>query len=219
MPVRWRRIIEDVNATAERYLLCVSGGVDSMFMFDFFRRKCTRSFRVAHFNHGLRDGSQAAADLVRDECVRRGVEFLLGHGDPDGMRAASSLEAEARRQRYEWFDSVLLPGEMVVTAHHANDQLETVILRLMRGIPDNALRMRRITGNRYRPFLEVPKQAIVAQAQARRLRWVTDESNDDLSIERNWVRHVLVPQMMERRNVLKTIGLKERPDPGSNPKC
>lgn len=214
MPENWRGIISDINATGERYLLAVSGGVDSMFMLSFFAKNCAVPFRVAHFNHGLRPTAEAEEELVREWCRSKGVTFLTAKGDADLMRAAPSLEAEARRQRYGFLESVRTGGEMLVTAHHANDQLETVLLRLMRGYPDTNLRMRSVSGNRYKPFLSVPKEEIVRQATLRHIPWIEDESNADNSFERNWVRNVLVPQMMERRNVLRTIAIRPEEDEG-----
>lgn len=209
MQIRWRDIIDEINGTLGSYLLCVSGGVDSMFMLDFFHRKCRSPIRVVHFNHHLRATSGDEEALVERWCRENKIECLIGHGDPDAMRAATSLEAEARRQRYKFIDAHAFASDRVVTAHHADDQVETVLLRLMRGYPDTELRMQKIYENRYKPFLGVPKAAIIEQASHRGLKWIEDESNTDTVHERNWVRHVLVPQMMERRNVLKTIGLQQ----------
>lgn len=219
MQVAWRQIIRDVNQTAQGYVLGASGGVDSMFMLDFFRRNCRQPFRVAHFNHGLRDVSDSDENFVRDWCARHGFEFVAGKGDPAAMRRAPSLEAEARDQRYAFLEALLSPGELLVTAHHANDQLETVLMRLMRGIPEGALRMKRLDGHRFRPFLTVPKDEILRQAKERSIPWVEDASNEDLRHERNWVRRVLVPQMMARRNVLKTIGLQQAVEDQSDLDC
>lgn len=219
MQVRWRDIIDEINTTSERYLLCVSGGVDSMFMLDFFNKNCRQPFRVAHFNHRLRPTSGNEEQLVRDWCGRNDVAFLTSQGDPEAMRAAKSLEAEARDQRYAFFASVKLEDELLVTAHHANDQVETVLMRLMRGYPHDSLRMEKRSGDRYRPFLSVTKDEIERQARNRRVEWIEDESNTDTVHERNWMRHVIIPQLMERRNVLKTIGLNtlEGNTPGSDP--
>jgi tRNA(Ile)-lysidine synthase len=207
MQVRWRDIIDEINTTSERYLLCVSGGLDSMFMLDFFNRNCRQPFRVAHFNHRLRPTAGNEEQLAREWCGRNGIAFLTAEGDPEAMRAAKSLEAEARDQRYAFFASVKHEEELLVTAHHANDQVETVLMRLMRGYPHDSLRMNKRSGDRYRPFLLVPKDEIERQARNRRVEWIEDESNADTVHERNWMRHVIIPQLMERRNVLKTIGL------------
>ena len=169
MSVHWRSIIEEIKATAPGYVLAVSGGLDSMFLLDVFERNLPSAFRVAHFDHGLRDASADEQRFVRNWCASRGVEFHGGRGDPEAMRTASSMEAEARRQRYGFLESLLGPGELVVTAHHANDQIETVIMRLMRGVPEGKLRMRKVEGRRYRPLLGVPRADIERQAKARGL--------------------------------------------------
>jgi tRNA(Ile)-lysidine synthase len=205
MQVAWNRIIEEVRSTSPAYLLAVSGGVDSVFMLRFMAKNSGRPLRVAHFNHGLRDQSVEEEALIRDMCAELGVECFVGHGDPEAMRSAGSLEAEARRQRYAFFDGIKAPNELIVTGHHANDQLETILLRLMRGYPHDHLRMRQLTGDRYRPFLFVPKAEIVAQATRRGYRWLEDASNDDLKHERNWVRHVIIPEMSKGRNILKSM--------------
>lgn len=209
MQVRWREIIEEINSTADRYLLGVSGGIDSMFMLDFFHRNCAVPFRVVHFNHGLREVAAEEEAFVRNWCDRKDVTLHVGHGDPEAMRAAKSLEAEAREQRYGFMNSILMRDELIVTAHHANDQLETVLMRLMRGYPPDQLRMRKRTADKYRPFLMVPRADIEMQARNRRLQWMEDESNTDVAHERNWMRHVIIPQLMERRNILKTIALQD----------
>lgn len=205
MQVRWNQIIKEIDTTSAAYLLAVSGGVDSVFMLRFMAKNFGGDLRVAHFNHGLRRKSADEEGLVREACVELGLELFVGHGDPGAMRAASSLEAEARRQRYDFFETVRHPGERLMTAHHANDQLETILLRLMRGYPHDNLRMRKHSGVRYRPFLDVPKAQIVEQAKRRGYRWLEDESNADPAHERNWVRNVIIPEMSKRRNVLKSI--------------
>ncbi|NTF16871.1 tRNA lysidine(34) synthetase TilS [Agrobacterium rubi] len=207
MQIQWNKIIEEINSTSERYLLCVSGGVDSMFMLEFFNKNCRQPFRVAHFNHDLRPSADEEEAFVGRWCEKNGISFVTTKGDPEAMRAASSLEAEARNQRYAFFQSVKRDDELVVTAHHANDQIETVLMRLIRGVPHDQLRMGKRVADRYRPFLAVPREEIERQARNRRIEWIEDESNADIVHERNWMRHVIIPQLMERRNVLKTIGL------------
>src|SRR5690606_10727282 len=146
---------------------------------DFFKRNCKRPFRVAHFNHGLRETAIRDENLVRGVCDELGIESLVGYGDPRKMRASSSLEAEARVQRYAFYETIRLQSDMLVTGHHANDQVETVLLRLMRGYPDDQLRMKKLSGIRYKPFLEVPKEVIIERATHLSLAWAEDETNSD----------------------------------------
>jgi tRNA(Ile)-lysidine synthase len=205
MQVKWNQIIAEIRASANAYLLAVSGGVDSIFMLHFVAKNSGTPFRVAHFNHGLRDQSVEEQRLVFKTCESLGLECHVGYGDADRMRAAPSLEAEARRQRYQFFSTVKRSGELLMTGHHANDQLETIILRLMRGYPHDRLRMLKYAGDRYRPFLDVPKAVILEQATRRGYEWMEDASNADPTHERNWVRNELIPEMSKRRNVLRSI--------------
>jgi tRNA(Ile)-lysidine synthase len=205
MQTRWNHIIAEIKATADAYLLAVSGGVDSIFMLRFMAKNSGKPLRVVHFNHGLREQSATEEQLVKRHCDDLGLECHIGHGDVSRMHASTSLEAEARRQRYEFFSGIKQPGELLMTAHHANDQLETIILRLMRGYPHDQLRIQKFSGDRYRPFLDVPKAEIIEQATRRGYEWLEDASNGDSKHERNWVRNELIPQMAARRNVLRSI--------------
>lgn len=207
MQVKWNSLIKEIRETGDAYLLAVSGGVDSIFMLNFFAKNAGKPLRVVHFNHRLRDQSAEEEALVRATCERLGLTLVVGYGDPERMRAAESLEAEAREQRYKFFSEVRAAGELLVTAHHANDQLETMLLRMMRGYPHDNLVIRKRAGNRYRPFLSVPKETIVEQATRRGYVWMEDQSNHDTVHERNWVRHKIIPMMEERRNVLKSMVL------------
>lgn len=205
MQVKWNHIIAEINQAAGSYLLAVSGGVDSVFMLHFIRQHFGGRLKVAHFNHHLRPEADDEELFVKRLCDELSVECVVGHGDPSTMRAARSLEAEARNQRYHFLRDVLPDSALIVLGHHANDQLETIILRAMRGYPHDNLRMRKRDGDRYRPLLDVPKEVIVRQATTRGYQWREDASNQDLDHERNWVRHELIPQMNARRNVLKSM--------------
>lgn len=207
MQVKWKSLINEVQSTGDAYLLAVSGGVDSVFMLNFFAKNANKPLRVAHFNHGLRDQANDEEALIRDLCRKHDIPVSVGYGDPDKMRASDSLEGEARAQRYAFFTNLRQENELLVTAHHANDQLETIILRMMRGYPHDNLVIRKRAGYRYRPFLAIPKETIVGQATKQGLTWMEDESNADTVHERNWVRHEVIPLMSERRNVLRSMVL------------
>ncbi len=134
MQVRWKNIISEINSASNSYLLAVSGGVDSVFLLHFMKKHFSGDIRVAHFNHHLRAESDIEERFVRDLCASLSAPCSVGHGDPEVMRSVRSIEAGAREQRYQFLESVLPANSMIMLGHHANDQLETIIMRMMRAI-------------------------------------------------------------------------------------
>jgi len=207
MHVSWRKIRELIKTVPDPFVLAVSGGIDSVFMLDFVSR-CKVRYVVAHFNHKLRPESEAEQAFVKSLAERHGVAFYVGYGD-NIKGSSQGVEAEARDQRYAFLRGVSgeVGGSYIMTAHHQDDQVENVILRLMRGLPHTALTMQMFNENDeiFRPFLDVAKEQIIKQAQSRGLTWMEDLSNLDQAFDRNWVRHKIIPLMMERRNIKKSI--------------
>jgi len=131
-----------------------------------------------------------------------GIEFL---GRQVGIERAAgqSLEAIAREARYAAFAALLQSGEVLLTAHHADDQLETVLLRMLRGTGVRGLTaVRRDTvfgaGRLLRPMLDFTRASVLAEARRRGLDWLEDPSNRDLSFDRNYLRQVVLPPLLER---------------------
>lgn len=187
-------------------LLCaVSGGLDSMCLLDFAARWAEgREIPVAaaHFHHGLR-GASADRDeaFVRDFCAARGIPFVSGRGD---ARAAAreeglSVEEAARRLRYAFLEEAAAKrnGSVILTAHHADDNAETMLLNLCRGTGSAGLGIPAVRGNIYRPFLELTRDQLADYAAARGLPHVEDETNDEDNAARNLLRHRVLPVLRE----------------------
>lgn len=204
MSISWRKIRQQIQSHAGSYVVAVSGGVDSMFLLDFMTR-CDVRLHIAHVDHKLRADSYLERQFVQETAQGLGLPF--SYHECSGIHHADSIEAEARAQRYNYLIDLRneIQADKVVTAHHLNDQVETILLRLMRGHPHTALGMPVDNGVVYRPFLEIPKEEILRQATQRKLKWMDDPSNILLDYERNWVRHCILPEMMKRRNVIQTI--------------
>lgn len=196
--VAWRKIKNTINS-GDNYTLAISGGIDSMVLLDLFKRSSV-SFTVVHFNHRIHSKSDDIADFVRSECAHLSyVQFDRDQSEP----FKKNVECAARKWRYDILDSIA--SNMIVTGHHLNDQVENVLLRLMRGVPHTALAMKEVDGNRYKPFINVEKADLVKTAKVRNIKFMDDPTNTDITYDRNWVRHVLMPQMMERRNIMASI--------------
>lgn len=192
-------------------LVAVSGGADSVALLHALlqlREKFALRLAVAHLHHGIR-GKDADADasFVRRLAKRRKVAYVEERADiPQQARAAGiSLEMAARAARYDFFRRAAetLGAATVAVAHNADDQAETILLRIARGTgPDGLAGMSpvsRRTGLKIiRPLLGVTRAEIIAFLKQNRLRWREDASNRDPHHLRNRIRHEILP-LLERR--------------------
>ncbi|HEX6134550.1 MAG TPA: tRNA lysidine(34) synthetase TilS [Longimicrobiales bacterium] len=176
-----------------RVLVAVSGGVDSIVLLHLLRFDTECEVVAAHFDHAMRAASGADALWVRGLCRAWDIPLQSARAED-----APGSEAAARELRYEFLLAAadVLGADAVVTAHHADDQAETILLRLARGtgLPGLAgIPARR--GNIVRPLLPFTRAELEAYATARRLRWREDPTNRDLRYVRNRIRHRVLPEL------------------------
>ena len=202
-------------------LLCaVSGGLDSMCLLDFAARWAEGreiSVAAAHFHHGLRGASADRDEIfVRDYCAARGIPFVSGRGDARAVAEEEglSLEEAARQVRYAFLKEAAANrrSAVILTAHHADDNAETMLLNLCRGTSSAGLGIPAVRGNIYRPFLELTRAQLANYAAARGLPHVEDETNDEDDAARNLLRHKVLPVLREInpraiQNMARSAGL------------
>lgn len=202
------------ETSANRPLYCaLSGGADSVAMACALRL-LGLSFTAAHVNFHLR-GEESERDerFVRDFCRRHDIPLRVRHFDTlhEAHTAGESLEMAARRLRYAWFSE--LDGPIFV-AHHAEDQAETLLLRLLRGSGLRGLAaMRAVRADGvWRPWLKVRKAEILDFLNALGQAFVTDSSNADTQFRRNFVRHRVLPVLrtLNPRSVATLSEMTER---------
>jgi tRNA(Ile)-lysidine synthase len=172
-------------------VLAVSGGVDSMLLLHLaarsrgVRQRCT----VATFDHNSGPHSSKAARLVRSTARALGIDVVSGRA-----RATGRSEAEWREMRWSFLRSVAARrGATIVTAHTRDDQVETVVMRLLRGASARGLAGLYATSPIVRPLLGVSRRAIEHCAQAHAIARVDDPTNSSRAFLRNRVRHDLLP--------------------------
>lgn len=203
-----QRIRDDKYTVAGvRLVIAVSGGADSMALLHLYTRVRDDYFTnvlVATFNHGLR-GQQGSDDtrFVAETARSWGVQCQIGQNSP--LSAASGIESRARTARYHFLAKAArdFRASFIVTAHHADDQAETVLLNLIRGAG-----MRGLGGMRsaalvpdapdltlLRPLLGVRRAELEAYCRVNGIVWREDETNQDTRYRRNWVRHAVIPQL------------------------
>ena len=193
------------SAASGELLIAFSGGLDStVLLHALAARDAPRrgSVRAVHINHQLHPDAAA----WQEHCARIANELevpFMAERVAIAAKPKEGVESAARTARYEALRSILRPGETLVTAHHADDQLETVLLALMRGSGVDGLAAmpgcRRFgTGWHLRPLLEYARDALAEWAQAQRLTWLDDPSNDSTRFDRNFLRSAIVPRLRER---------------------
>jgi tRNA(Ile)-lysidine synthase len=186
--------------------LCVafSGGLDSSALLAALvqLKSATRPLRALHVNHHLR--AEAAHWSTHCRRVARALGVPLRVLDVTVQRArGASLEAAARAARYEALAGALREGEALLTAHHEDDQAETLLLQLLRGAGVAGLaampeRAPFAPGVLLRPLLGTSRAALEAWARAEGLTWVEDDSNRELHLDRNYLRAHVLPLLRQR---------------------
>jgi tRNA(Ile)-lysidine synthase len=186
----------------KKLLLTLSGGVDSMVMADLML-KSDYNFEVAHCNFQLR-GQDSEDDMgfVQKWCEDKGIVFHCRRFDTSAIahEHGISIQMAARELRYNWFQDVLKERNLdyVVTAHHADDHVETILLNLVRGTGLDGLKgIRPLRGKRLRPLLDFNKIEILNYAHINGVSWREDVSNKKDDYSRNFLRHRVIPLLKE----------------------
>ena len=199
-----RQLAELEHACAPSGLaVAFSGGIDSRVLLEGCHRLgLALPLRALHVDHGLQPESRCWAEHCRDAAASLGIDFQAVSVSVRAS-AGQSVEAAAREARYGALSALLAPEEMLLTAHHEDDQLETVLLRLVRGAGVRGLRgvlHSGPLGGGYvgRPLLVFSKAEIAAAADCWGLDWVEDPSNRDERFDRNYVRAKVLPALRQR---------------------
>jgi len=185
----------DFEVEPGRYVVAVSGGVDSVALLHLLAGRPDLRLTVAHFDHGIRPDSVEDRRLVQALAHTYGLPFVyqrveLGEG---------ASEAAARQVRYDFLYRVRAASGAgaIVTAHHQDDLLETIILNLLRGTGRRGLSSLKSTDTIKRPLLQVPKKELLRYAEREGLKWREDSTNSDERYARNYIRHHILPRFAD----------------------
>ena len=179
-------------------LLAFSGGADSMALLHglaSLQEEMGFALHLTHVNHGLRASSAEEEVFVQAVASRMGLPVQVARVD---VRREGNLEAAAREARYGAFRAARAEcgAAVIALAHHADDQAETLLMHLLRGSGLAGLAgMPEWNAPYWRPLLLVPKSVLVSVLQENNLDWVEDESNQDTSFTRNYLRARVLPHL------------------------
>lgn len=180
--------------------IAVSGGIDSLVLLDIFSLlKKDKNIKIyaIHFNHRWRKESDLDANLVENYCKRKEIPYL--YGEIKGY--VKKTEEEGRNKRYIFFKSCIKKYkiDILCTAHHKDDLVETIIFRMLRGTgPEGVFAIREIRdinlgAEVYRPLINLSKEEIICYARKNKLIFAKDKSNENLIYKRNLIRKKILP--------------------------
>ena len=206
--VRRFMLEQEMVRQGEAVIAGVSGGADSLCLFQVLLRLSREMgfvLEAVHVHHGLREAAEADLRFVEDLCREAGVFCTSVRVDAAAMARqwGTGVEEAGRRLRYEAFEerAVKLETELQTTcriavAHHREDQAETVLFHICRGTDlRGAGGMRPVQGRIIRPLLQESRGSIEEYLSERGLAWRTDESNEDTSYSRNYLRKEILPRL------------------------
>lgn len=183
----------EVKLPRGKYVLAVSGGVDSVVLLDLVSKQKGLDIVVAHYDHGIRKDSSKDKELVQNLATKYGYKFECEEGNlgPD------INEADARDKRYDFLNGVKQKCNAIalVTAHHQDDLIETSMINILRGTGRRGLTSLKSNSDIVRPLLSYPKKYLIEYAEQNDLNWNEDSTNKDTKILRNYLRINIVAKM------------------------
>jgi tRNA(Ile)-lysidine synthase len=193
--------LEKLPESVNRLYIAFSSGIDSCVLLHKLLQQQKYPIVLWHINHGLQRNAQQMQQLANDLAAKYSLQIRLDQLNLNPQ--TSNLEAVARQARYDIFSAALTPQDALLTAHHMNDQAETLMLNLMRGSGSAGLRaIAELTtlgqGYLFRPLLSFQREEIELYAAQHSLEWVEDPSNQSLQYDRNYLRHEILPRIKQR---------------------
>jgi len=194
--------LDQLPQNTKKLYLAFSGGIDSIVLLHILL-KYKEQYKIIlwHINHGLQDCAKSMQDFARNQAHQFGLELRLDKLNMDSSE--SNLEAKARDHRYRLFEQTLTQNDVLLTAHHKNDQAETLLLNLMRGTGAAGLRAIATAkplgkGLLFRPMIDFTREDIERYASRHKLEWIEDPTNKEIEFDRNYLRHQVLPAIINR---------------------
>ena len=193
-------IDQDYLRRFNRIGIAFSGGLDSTVLLDLIAKfKDQNQIMVLHINHGVNEDSDDWEKFCKDKVNALGVEFKSWK-----LTDLSKISEELLRdKRYQYFEEWSNKGDLIVTGHHSDDQVETVLFRIFRGTGLKGLegikKFSKVKNlNFYRPLIDYKKEELLSYAKENDLHWIEDGSNKDSNFSRNLIRNEVIPLVHKR---------------------
>lgn len=198
------RMLQQQGLTHAAFLLAYSGGLDSTALLSLFAQLKQQlpqlQLRAIHIHHGLSPNADHWAQHCQQQSEQFHIPLVIEKVRLDPKK---SLEDAAREARYQAFKRHLNDNEILVTAHHLNDQSETLLLALKRGSGVKGLAAMQVRSELwqmpiFRPLLPYSREQLAQYVATQHLTWIEDESNQDDRYDRNFLRNRILPELRRR---------------------
>ena len=205
----FKKTLQKTNKTD--FLLALSGGIDSMLLLKIatlVNNDESFNFRAIHINHNHSSNAKEMEKHCSDVCQEYNINLTVKNVH---LLSDKNIEEQFRNKRYESFFNHMFKDEVLVLAHHEDDQFETFLYRLFRGASPRGLSSIKEISERKnkilcRPFLQLPKRTIIELSRYLKLKFINDYSNNNLSYDRNYIRSKVVPSIKKRwENINKVM--------------
>ena len=179
----------------QHFLLAVSGGIDSMVMLDFFNKNSQlANISVCYVDHNYHANSRKMGKIVSRYCNDNNITFIEHSINSSGIKG--NIESQLREKRYSFLSSACkeVNADYVVTAHHLDDQIETILMKILNSSSFTAMRgIQSLNNSLFRPMLDITKDEIWKYAEENNVNYVSDPTNQDTSLTRNFLRKKVIP--------------------------
>lgn len=200
----------------DKVVIGVSGGPDSMTLLNILnnlKEKLNIKIYVAHINHMIRQEADEETEYVKEFCAKIGVEFFVKRikVEEEAKRLKIGTEEAGRNIRYNFFEEVAkkVEANKIATAHNENDNVETVLMNLIRGTSISGLKgIEKVRDGRYiRPIIECKRNEIEEYCNENNIEAKHDKTNDENIYTRNKIRNLLIPYLQKEfnSNVIESI--------------
>ena len=200
------KIISNLDSLIENekphFLLAVSGGIDSMVLLKFFQKNNeSYKFSVAHVNHNYHSDAKKMEYLVQDQCAKMNNDLVVENIFLKGVN--SNIESNFRKMRYTKLEEIRteIKADFILTAHHADDQVETILMKIMNSSGFDGLQgLRKLRQNIIRPMYNISKSEISDYASLNNVKYIDDPTNYDNTFTRNFLRMNVIPELKKIKN-------------------
>lgn len=202
----FKRLNIELENPISIFQIAYSGGVDSHVLLHVCQQlrliKPNLKLQAVHIHHGLSSQADSWAQHCQKVCISLAIPCQIIYVDAKA-KLGESPEAAARQARYQALANVLLANDYLLTAHHQDDQAETLLLQLLRGAGVTGLAAMPMatsfhTGQLIRPLLDFSRTELLTYAEQHSLSWIEDESNQQLHFDRNYLRQQIIPVLKQR---------------------